>query len=326
MKTSDYKRLSDVEAAKRILEIKNPEVLIHVRPDGDAVGTAAALCLIFGQLGAPAKILSQDKIPSRLGFILDYTGVALAEGDEKGAFSKVAVDVASPAQLGRLYDEGDLPILMIDHHKLGEQFADGYIAPTASSAAEALFEIARVLFDMGKIKLDEKLAFALYSAISSDTGRFSYSSTTPKTHRIAATLMECGIDASEINRRLFDSKSYGQVKAEGFIASKIKSLQNGEITYASLTLSELSELGVLAEEFETAIDVIRGIRGAKISFFVREVSVGEYRASLRSTEADVSLVAQRFGGGGHIKAAGCTVKADSIEAAIQLLLDEIKDT
>ncbi len=322
-KTTDFLRLCAKETANRLLELEKPRVLVHIRPDGDAIGSAAALCLVLDRLGKSAKIASADKIPERLKFILEYTGVALIDGCE-GDTSDVAIDVASPAQLGRLYDEKRPPKLMIDHHIVGEAFADGYISPNASSASEALFDIVEELISMGKIELDEKIAFALYTAISSDTGRFSYSSTTPKTHRIAARLMECGIDASDINRRLFDSKTPEQIKAEGFIASKIRTEENGAVTYATLTAEELSALGILAENFETAIDVIRSVKGAKISFFVREVGEKQYKASLRSVEADVSQIAKIFGGGGHIKASGCTVMAEGIEGAVKTLMKEIK--
>ena len=322
-RTTEFKRLSASEAATRLLDIKKPRVLVHIRPDGDAIGSAAALCLVFDKLGVLAKIVSADKIPERLKFILEYTGVFLA-GECEGDTSDVAIDVASPAQLGKLYDEQHLPTLMIDHHIVGEAFADGYISPTASSAAEALFDIIEELIGMGKIELDEKLAFALYTAISSDTGRFSYSSTTPKTHRIAARLMECGIDASDINRRLFDSKTHDQIRAEGFIASRIKTEECGAVTYATLTASELASLGILAENFETAIDVIRSVRGAEISFFVREVGEKQYKASLRSVKVDVSQIAKIFGGGGHIKASGCTVMAESMDNAVEMIMKEIK--
>ena len=323
-KTTDFKRLSEKECARRLLEIKNPVVLMHVRPDGDAVGSAAALALIFDMLGSPAKILSADKITERLKFILDYTGVRLADKNEAKALDGVAIDVASPAQLGELYDAERKPLLMIDHHAVGEQFADAYTVPQASSAAEALFDVIEELIKIKKITLDEKLSFALYAAISSDTGRFSYSNTTPKTHRIAARLMETGIDTSEINRALFDSKSPEQLRAEGFIASKLSSLDDGKITYATLSSAELSELGIAAENFETAIDIIRSVRGAEISVFLRQIDENKYKASLRSVGQDVAAVAKRFGGGGHVRAAGCTVAADSIDLALEAVLKEIK--
>jgi len=310
-----------MECALRILEIENPAVAIHQRPDGDATGSGAALCEIFRQLGRDTSIICADPIPERLGFILDYTGASITNN----AIGKatVAIDVASPAQLGSLA-ESVSPVLMIDHHEIGTQFADGYILPEASSAAEALLEIALLLADMKKIEINKALAYSLFAAISSDTGCFAYSNATAKTHMYAAKLIELGIDAADINRRLFSTKSREQIKAEGFISSKIETDGTGCIAYASLTLNELNSLGLKHEDFETAIDVIRSLRGSEIAFFLRETEPGKYKASLRSTEKNVALIAQKFGGGGHVRAAGCSLSADSVDEAKAMLLCEIK--
>ena len=318
---NDYKRLSAKECAARLLEIKNPIVFIHVKPDGDAVGSAAALCEIFRQLGENPYIISADKIPERLKFILDNTGTAVAEKTDE--YTAVAIDVASPAQLGALYNPKCAPALMIDHHALGEQFADGYIAPDASSSAEVLYDVATELFEMGKIKFTKELAFALFAAISSDTGCFAFSNASAKTHICAARLMELGIDTAYINNKLFYSKSEEQIKAEGFIASKIKTAYGKKVAYATLTLAEKEALGLCTEHFETAIDVVRSLCGVEIAFVVKEEKEGKFKASLRSTGADVASVAGEFGGGGHIRAAGCTVSAKNITEAADVILLKI---
>ena len=320
----DYKRINARDCAIRLTEIENPIVLIHVRPDGDAVGSASALCEIFRQLGKKSAILSADKIPERLNFILEYTKTELV-GIPDGK-TAVSIDVASPAQLGRLSETVALPSLMIDHHEIGTPFADGYIVPKASSAAEALLEVALVLADMKKILLNEALAYSLFAAISSDTGCFAYSNAGAKTHIYAAMLIEIGIDAADINHRLFSSKSKEQIKAEGFIASKTETDGTGRIAYATLTLDELNSLGLKTEHFETAIDVIRSLRGVEISFFLRETDSGKYKASLRSTEKNVAAIAKKFGGGGHIRAAGCSLSAISIDEAHSMLFEEALKT
>ena len=319
---SDFKRLSPTEAALRISEIQNPIVFIHQRPDGDAVGSGAALCEIFRQLGREAQILSADPIPERLKFILDFTGVGVAH-DAKGK-TPVSVDVASPSQLGSLWDTAQTPSLMIDHHKIGEPFADGYTVPEASSAAEALYDILVELIDMKMARLTPRLAYALFAAVSSDTGCFAYSNASPKAHRCAAALIDTGIDAADINHRLFSSKSKEQIRAEGFIASKISTDGEGRVAFASLSADELSSLGLKSEHFETAIEVIRSLKGAEIAVFLRETERGKYKASLRSTGIDVAAVAAKFGGGGHIRAAGCSLTAESIDEAMALILSELK--
>lgn len=322
-KNPDYKRLSAKACAALLSEIENPIVFIHVRPDGDAVGSACALCEIYLQLGRECCFLSADKIPERLAFIPKHVGVKIAT--EALGFTPIAIDVPSPAQLGALYEKFPAPALMIDHHAVGEQFADGYIAPEASSAGEALFEVAWELIDQGLIKMTEGLAYALYSAISSDTGCFAYSNTSPKTHKLAARLIEAGIDSADINHKLFHSKSASQIKAEGFAAKKLKLALSGKVAYTAITLRDLEELKLAHEDFETAIDVARSVMGAEIAFVAKETESGKYKISLRSTGANVAVIAKELGGGGHIRAAGCSVNAATADEAIKMILSKIED-
>ena len=317
---TDYKILTCEECADALLKAENPTILIHVRPDADAIGSAAALFLIFKHLGKASKITCEHDVPERLEFILDYTG-AIFDKNAKSDCA-IAIDVASRAQLGTLADRFPTVSLMIDHHAKGTPFADCYAIPDMSSAGEVLYGVAEVLIKRGLISLDEKLAYALYSSISSDTGRFCYKSASPKTYRTAATLMECGIDWADINHKLFFSKSEKQIKAEGLVSSKI--VTEGSISYATITIAERDALLLLEEHFETAIEVVRSVRGTEVSFFIREVADGKFKASLRSTTKNVAKVAEIFGGGGHILAAGCTLSASTAEEAASLLLSELK--
>jgi phosphoesterase RecJ-like protein len=202
---NEYKLLDAKTAAKRLRGLSLVAILIHRNPDGDAVGSAAALANVLSQLGARPYVLSPDKIPDRLKFILEYTGTYVR--DEALSEDAISIDVASPGQLGSLKDTAPAPFLMIDHHEMGEQFADGYIIPGAASASEALFDIIEVLLREKRIVLTAELAYALYAATSSDTGCFAYSNTSAKTHAIAAKLISLGIDTADINHRLFNSKS-----------------------------------------------------------------------------------------------------------------------
>lgn len=322
-KKTDYKSLTANECAKALAEIEKPLVLIHVRPDGDAVGSACALCEIFAEMGRECRFLSADKIPERLAFIPEYTGARLATDTD--GFTAIAIDTASPSQLGNLYEMIPNTALIIDHHAVGERFADGYIVPEASSAAEALLDVALELIKLGVIKMTEKLAYALYCAMSSDTGCFAYSNTSPKTHRYAAELIEAGIDHADINHKLFYSKSSSQIKAEGFVAQGLKSAHSGKVAYAAITLRDLENLQLASEDFETAIDVVRTVAGVEVAFVVKETERGRYKISLRSTGKNVAEIAKEFGGGGHVRAAGCTICCDSADAAISQILKRLQN-
>ena len=315
-----YKNLTPREAAERLLGYKNPVVIMHARPDGDTVGSAAALIKILRRLGIPAEYASADHVSERLSFLLN--GEKRAESLDGREL--IAIDVASPMQLGSLSEYENKISLTIDHHKVNSPFSDNLTLPDASSAGEALFSVLSELMDMGKCELDSEIAYPIYAAISSDTGGFVFSSASPYSYRLAARLIETGIDFADINHRLFHSKSKEQLKAEGFIASRLATEGDGRIAYATLSREDRDTLGLSSEHFETAIDVVRSVMPAEIAVFVRENDDGSVKASIRSTGANVAEIAAEFGGGGHIRAAGCTLPAKSASQGAEIIIQKIK--
>lgn len=317
-----FESISKSECARELLACENPLIVMHIRPDGDTVGSAAGLCQVFLQLGKSPKLLCDDKIPERLAFLT--AGLDFAEKEsELSAYDVITIDVASPTQLGTLRDRLT-PRLMIDHHEIGEPFAKNYILKGESSAGEVLFTVVEELVSSGKLKLTKEIAFPIYAAISSDTGSFRFSNTAPLTMRRVAQLMETGIDYSDINHRLFFSKSKKEIMADGFAATKIQTAEDGKIAYASISRSERESLGVELEFFDGAIDVVRSLCGCEIAILVKENDRGEFKGSLRSRGANVAEIARKFSGGGHIRAAGCSVKADNAHEAVRILVEEAK--
>ncbi len=318
---ADYKKLTAKECAERLLKIENPLILMHARPDGDTVGAGIALCEIFKALGKKPVYLSEDSIPKRLEFITEGNELASSyDGKEV-----VAVDIASPKQAGaNILSKIPAPVLMIDHHEVGAPFADFYTVAGLSSAGEAVLNVALELEKMGKLSLSKKIAYPIYTAMSSDTACFRYSSANEKTYEMAALLINTGIDFSDINHRLFNCKLPEQVRAEGFVSSKIKTAFSGKVAYAEISLAERRALALDFEFFETAVDVVRQLFGVEIAFVVKETDSGELRASLRSVGANVAEIAAQLDGGGHIRAAGCSPKAESPEAASEIILDLIE--
>ena len=316
----EYKNLTPREAAEILLTLKRPIILMHTRPDGDTVGSASALIKIFRKLGAEARYASADKVPERLSFLLD--GEERAE-DFEGEL--VAIDVASASQLGAYSHLADRVVLTIDHHRVNSPFSDNCTMPDASSAGEALSCVLSELSAMEKCELDEEIAYPLYASVSSDTGGFIFSSASQNTYRLAARLIETGIDFADINRRLFHSKSPMQIKAEGFISSRLESALDGKISYATLSKKDKEALGISNEHFETAIDIVRSVMFSEIAIFVRENDDGSVKASIRSTGFNVANIAALFGGGGHVRAAGCTLPVKSAEDGARLLIEKITD-
>ena len=317
-----YDSLTARECARRILAIERPLVLMHVRPDGDTVGTGAALCEIFRMLGRHPYYACADPIPARLSFLLQNYEMA----EDFTGLSPVAVDVSTRSQLSDLADRIPPPVLMIDHHEVGEPFAPNYILRGISSAGEVLLHIVDELVAMRRIRLTRALAYPIYAAISSDTGCFRYSNATAETYRRAAKLTELGIDTANINHRLFESKTEKDLLAESFIAARIHTAAGGRVAYATVTRKEREDLGVLQEHFETAVDVVRSLDGVTVAFIVRETDRGEIKVSMRSTGANVAEIAKLFGGGGHTRAAGCSLNVPDVQTGAQKILRAVLET
>ena len=317
----NFKSLSMEELCNRLCQARHPVIVMHCRPDGDTLGSGIALAKIFEKMGKKAICICADRIPKRLEFMCD--GYLFDNYTITSSNTVITVDVASLDQLGGL-KEGLTPSFMIDHHETGSPFADHFTVPDASACGEIIYDIARTLISMQKIdKIDPSIASSIYAAISSDTGCFKYANVSPKTHRAAARLLEMGAKADEINHLLFDSKDIKQLKAEAIALSNIEIFDEGRLAVTTIRDKEKTDAGIESEYFETAIDIVRSVAGVEIAATIKENSKGEFRVSLRSTGRNVAEIAALLGGGGHPRAAGCTIAAENMDEAKKKLLSLI---
>ena len=312
---SDFLRLDLPTLCKKLSEKKSTLILYHARPDGDAVGSAYALKKILSAMGMAAFCRCVDKIPSRLAFLTDEDVIPEGFSPER----VISVDSASPSQLGSLFDEYKVD-LMIDHHGAGEPYADNYIVPDAAATGEIIFDISRALVSLGALeKIPDGADRLIYAAISSDTGCFKYSNTKPHTHRVAAVLVE-NVDAADINHRMFEIKTADQIRVERAAYDRLRSFFDGRLVIAAIDHGEIAELGLPHDKLDLLVDIARSIEGAEAAMSIRRTEKGgAFRASMRSnSDITVARIAQKFGGGGHIKAAGCNISADNLDGAIAL--------
>lgn len=330
---SDYKSfvaLDMNQLCDRICENKTTLIIFHARPDGDAVGSAFALRELLYAMDINAICLCDDEIPDRLRFISEGAqGSVVPDEDLKFGHERViSVDSASPSQLGNLFTRLLRNVdIMIDHHATGTPHADHYIDASASATGEIIYLLAAHLVRLGKIdEIPPRAINCMYAAISSDTGGFKYSNVTPRTHMIAAKLIELGADAAEINRQLFDIKSIGQIQAEAEAAKRLRSFEGGRVAITAFPYSSKVALGLSDEDLGTLIEIPRSLEGAEVAVSIRQPEEkGFFRVSMRSNaEADVSKMCAEFGGGGHIRAAGCALEADNIDAALEKVLEAVR--
>ena len=320
--------------ARFLLENDNFVVIIHANPDGDCFGSACGLCGALTKLGKKCSILSPNEIPKRLEF-LNYCQTSVFVGKDGFECVKntgktyVSVDVASDHLLSELYEEVKGKIsYAVDHHTNNSVTAKKlYLDSSSSAAGEIIYRIITELEEWTSQTLfDKSVASSVFGAISSDTGCFKYSNVTPDTHRIASTLIEKGADSANINYRLFDLKSPKQIACEGFAYGNIELFEDGKISFIYISDDILSKIGASQSDTETISQIGRGIEGVQIAVFMRDKGEGAFKISVRSNnDADMAELCATFGGGGHKKAAGCTIFADSVEKAKEMFLDKAKN-
>ncbi len=315
--------------------IENPAptlILLHRGPDGDAIGSAFALRQALHALGSEAWCVCADEIPDRLRFLASPMQESLllsAVPEEFVPERVISVDVASPAQLGDLREiYGEHVDLMIDHHENGMAFAPCYIRPDAAATGEILFDVIRTLAEQGKLEITDEICTDLYAAISSDTGCFRYSNVTPETHARAAELVASGIDCAQINHRLFESKSMEQLKATAAGISNLNLFYDGKLAVITFPYALKAALGLFDEHLETLVDVARSLAGVSVAVSIRQPTrETTFRVSTRSScDYNVAELCAHFGGGGHTRAAGCTLSAKDIEEAMKQIVDAIDPT
>lgn len=309
--------LNLTQAVQRLQQADRILLLCHKNPDGDTIGSAAALYHALRAQGKTAAIACSDPIPDRY----DYMQVSAFDGTFEPAYI-VAVDVAGLQLFGPgTIEWAEKCDLCIDHHVSHSGYADGLVLDgQAAACAEIIYQL---LQEMGA-EITPLIADCLYTGVATDTGCFKFANVTPRTHRVAAELMERGARYVRLNELLFESKSRRQLAVEAIILKNIEFYFDGRCAITYLTLDEIAASGALPVDLESVTGIARAIEGVQVGVTMRQQPSGSYKISIRAAEGvDASAVATAFGGGGHRGAAGCEVFG-GLENAKQALLDEVQ--
>lgn len=297
---------------KYLKKANNLLIISHASPDGDTLGSAYALKLGLEQLGKKVQVICPDAIPHKFDYFMFDDGCDFAPE------TVVAVDVADIKLLGDVYAQFEGRIdLNIDHHISNTRYAKKlYLDPDAAACAECVYEI---LENLG-VKLDKNIANALYTGISTDTGCFKYSNVTVRTHEIAAKLYKIGIDAANINRIMFDTKSKSQLEMEKMVLDTAEFHFDGKCMLLTVTSEMQEKTGCTKNELETVAVISRSVEGVLAGVSIKQVEKTKFKVSLRTYEPlDASKICKNFGGGGHKAAAGCTIEGSLEDVKKQLL-------
>jgi bifunctional oligoribonuclease and PAP phosphatase NrnA len=302
------------EQDKVIAEIREADKFLlttHENPDGDALGSLLAMHWILEQLGKDSLMyMSPDEFPLPWEY-RNWTFDARLVGAPPDDVAERTIVFLDCGNIDRmpvdfLQAEG-LHILNIDHHHDNTRFGTvNHVCPVASSTAEIIWRIAR---EIG-VEITPRIADALYTGLVTDTGRFMYENTTPAAHRMAAELIEAGVEPHQVYRRLYEDLPLRRLHLLQRALASVERHDDGAITIAHLTKRDYEETGALETDSEGVVDHMRAVEGTAVAVLVRELlseeREGTRKVSLRATDArvDVSQVAREFSGGGHPQAAG----------------------
>lgn len=309
-------RVTVSQAAALLREADNVLLLTHHFPDGDTLGSGYALCRALRALGKRAQVVCSDAVPEKYAYLWD--------GMEEQTFEPsfvCAVDVADAALLGdKLMSYADRVDLCIDHHGSHRSYEKRLLLD-ADMGANAMI-VLQIIEELG-VAVDTAMADCLYTGIATDTGCFKYSNTTPLTHRMAAQLMEAGAHAEIINRAMFDIKSRARIALERQAMQSIRFYADDRIAVMQITEEMMRESGACEGDMEGLSPLPRQIEGVWVGATMRRKADGNYKISVRTgAHADASQICVLLGGGGHARAAGCTLSG-SEEDVIARLLDAI---
>ncbi len=308
------------EAAAWLLERDKFLLLTHVRPDGDTIGSAAALCRALRDLGKEAYLLKNHGITATYA---PYAEVLWAEDDYVPA-TVVSVDIAA---LSLFIDNAEQykerVDLAIDHHGSQEFFAaETCLEAECAACGEIVYDIIRHM-----MPITAEIALPLYVAVSTDCGGFQYGNTTPRTHRIAAELMEL-VDVRNVNKALFRTKSFVRLKMESRMVEEMTLHDNNRVVVMSIPLALRREMNATEADIEELSSLAALVEGTDCGITLRELREGVIKVSLRTgPRVDASAVCAQLGGGGHRGAAGATVEGTmaEVKAAVLAVVSKVTE-
>lgn len=313
-----------VEAAVELIkESSNIAILSHIMPDGDNIGSCLALYNALLGLGKNVVVVQDDDVPEAYRFLKNSNRIVKPEGNYDLDLV-IALDCGDIGRLGKSAKYlKNSKVINIDHHISNTNFGHYNIVDTnASATAELVYELINKL----EIALDKDICECIYTGIVTDTGQFQYSNTTSLTHRIAADLISKGVEPAKIYKDIYQNNSISKMKLIGEALNSIELHYNNKVASITLTKKLVEQVGAKDEDADGLINFARDIRGVEVALLFRETEDGKIKIGFRSKDfINVNEIAQKFGGGGHKRAAGATaigeiknIKDKVIEAVISV--------
>lgn len=313
-------RIDLSSAARMIAEAQRLLFFLHISPDGDSIGSTLAMVRSLRQVGKTAIAVGVDPVPRIYRFLAGWNTLFVPFYEVEGEW-----DLAVFLDCGDLKRVGAAQPLVgrarhnlnIDHHTTNEAYGEyNFLDFSAAAVGEVAYRLLREL----NYPIDTDAATCIYTSIVTDTGGFRYDSTGPNTHRIAAELIELGIKPYEVTSAVFENESLARL---GLLSRALGTIQHdplGRVAWITVTREMMEQAGAHDEDTEGIVNYARSIAGVEVGLLFREGDDGHIRVNMRSRRrVDVGRVALQFGGGGHARAAGCTVVSTMDEASDRII-------
>jgi phosphoesterase RecJ-like protein len=314
-------RIDDLLTAFR----SHPRFLLtsHTRPDGDAIGSVLALAEVLDQLGCQADVVLADPVPTTYLSLPNIGRIrhtpSANDVDPSGNTPAILLECDGIARTGLLGLE-DRTLINIDHHASGRPFGSvNWIDEHACAVAAMVYHIAIAV----NVDITPSMATCIYAGILSDTGSFTYSSTTADTFALVQHLADRGANPSQIARDIYHSNPASKIRLLGIALSNLQC--DDDLAWTWVTSQDMDSVGAVAEDCEGVVNYLISIAGVESAVFLREVlDANQFRLSIRSKgKTDVAKIAEHFGGGGHRSASGCTVDGP-LDVAIDQILTQLR--
>ncbi len=318
LKPIDFKKWAS-EFKTYIEEAKVIVIGSHRSPDGDNLGSSLGLYLYLQSLGKEVYFVDNDKVPSDYEFLPQISERTAIDKLPANADLGIVMDCSDLKRMGRetkAYFSNLPKLINIDHHHSNEFFGNlNIVADNLGSSGEVLYYLLKPL----QVKIRPDMATALYAAISSDTGSFQYDSVTSNTHRVIADLIDCGANQQLVVQNLYQSKSIPQMRLMGIAMSNVEFFCDDKIGLVAITRENLKQAHADEMDTEGIVEMVRNIDTVELAIFLKETADG-VKISLRSKSyVNCTVIAEKFGGGGHIRASG-GLSHDSIEVTREKII------
>ncbi len=305
------------EIGQQLSKAKSILLFPHDNADGDALGCSAALCGALRKAGKEAAVLMGERAPDSFQF-LDQGFFTFDQQQIPQPDVCMCLDCGEPSRFLKRKEkffQGKTTICL-DHHVTSKPFADyNHIDGKAAAAAELVYKL---IVSMG-IEIDKTIGEAIFTGICTDTGNFQYSNTTKESHLITAALYDAGIDHSKVAVEVYQNMPLEKFQIVNKVLGTMELFADGKAAMAHVTQAMLQEMGASVDHTDGCVEALRNIKGVEVAAFIKEKKDRLCKVSMRAkSTANVAKIAAVFGGGGHVKAAGCTLEMEIKDACGQL--------